>query len=92
MATAVPYKRISATELQVTLDDNLLKRQGARYVVKNPERSVNEQWGMAVQQGASLVTFASRTCAPPRQLFSNVRFGRADIPPRHRERPEMTHS
>ena len=57
---AVPYKRVSATELQVTLDDNLLKRAGRfDIVVKNPEPLVNEQWGNGQSNKAHLlVTFA----------------------------------
>jgi hypothetical protein len=60
---AVPYKRISATELQVTLDDNLLKRAGRfDIVVKNPEPLNNEQWGNGQSNKAHLlVTFAFTT-------------------------------
>jgi len=57
---AVPYKRISPTELQVTLDDNLLKRAGRfDIVVKNPEPLANAQWGNGESNKAHLlVTFA----------------------------------
>jgi imidazolonepropionase-like amidohydrolase len=60
---AVPYKRISATELQVTLDDNLLKRAGRfDIVVKNPEPLDNKQWGNGESNAAHLlVTFAFTT-------------------------------
>ena len=59
----VPYKRISATELQVTLDDNLLKRAGRfDIVVKNPEPLANEQWGHGESNKAHLlVTFGFTT-------------------------------
>jgi hypothetical protein len=59
----VPYKRVSATELQVTLDDNLLKRAGRfDIVVKNPEPLANAQWGNGESNKAHLlVTFAFTT-------------------------------
>jgi hypothetical protein len=59
----VPYRRVSATELQVTLDDNLLKRAGRfDIVVKNPEPLNNSQWGNGESNKAHLlVTFAFTT-------------------------------
>jgi len=46
MARPCRNKRISATELQVTLDDNLLKRAGRfDIVVKNPEPLVETSNG-----------------------------------------------
>jgi hypothetical protein len=52
----VPYKRISATELQVTLDDNLLKRAGRfDIVVKNPAPLANTQWGNGESNKAHLL-------------------------------------
>ena len=60
---SVPYKRISATELQLTLDDNMLKRAGRfDIVVKNPEPIANKQWGDGTSNAAHLlVTFAFTT-------------------------------
>ncbi|HXJ02495.1 MAG TPA: amidohydrolase family protein [Micropepsaceae bacterium] len=60
---SVPYKRVSATELQVTLDENLLKRAGRfDIVVKNPEPLANKQWGNGESNAAHLlVTFAFTT-------------------------------
>lgn len=53
---AVPYKRVSATELQVTLDENLLKRAGRfDIVVKNPEPVANERWGDGTSNKAHLI-------------------------------------
>ena len=54
---------MSATELQVTLDDNLLKRAGRfDIVVKNPEPLNNAQWGNGESNKAHLlVTFAFTT-------------------------------
>ena len=52
----VPYKRVSATELQLTLDDNLLKRAGRfDIVVKNPEPLANPQWGNGESNKAHLI-------------------------------------
>jgi imidazolonepropionase-like amidohydrolase len=56
---SVPYKVVSPTELQLTLDDNLLKRAG-RYDVQvvNPGLLENEQWGNGSSNKAHLlVTF-----------------------------------
>jgi imidazolonepropionase-like amidohydrolase len=60
---AVPYKRVSPTELQVTLDDNLLKRAGRfDIVVKNPEPLSNTQWGNGESNKAHLlVTYGFTT-------------------------------
>src|SRR5262249_49942322 len=53
---SVPYKRISATELQVTLDENLLKRAGRFDIeVKNPEPVANERWGDGTSNKAHLI-------------------------------------
>jgi hypothetical protein len=53
---AVPYKRINATELQVSLDDNLLKRAGRFDIeVKNPEPLANKQWGDGQSNKAHLL-------------------------------------
>jgi imidazolonepropionase-like amidohydrolase len=53
---SVPYKRVSATELQVTLDENLLKRAGRfDLVVTNPEPLANEQWGNGTSNKAHLI-------------------------------------
>ena len=56
----VPYRRISATELQLTLDENLLKRAGRfDIVVRNPTPLNNSQWGHGESNKAHLlVTFA----------------------------------
>jgi hypothetical protein len=56
---SVPYKRISATELQVVLDANLLARAGRfDVVVKNPERVSQPEWGNGTSNKAHLlVTF-----------------------------------
>jgi hypothetical protein len=56
---SVPYRVISPTELQLTLDDNLLKQAG-RFDVKvvNPEPLENSQWGNGASNNAHLlVTF-----------------------------------
>ena len=53
---SVPYKRVSATELQVTLDENLLKRAGRfDIVVTNPEPLASEQWGNGASNKAHLI-------------------------------------
>jgi imidazolonepropionase-like amidohydrolase len=53
---SVPYKRVSATELQVTLDENLLKRAGRFDIeVKNPEPVANERWGDGSSNKAHLI-------------------------------------
>ena len=59
----VPYRRVSATELQVTLDENLLKRAGRfDIVVRNPGPLDNSQWGNGESNKAHLlVTFAFTT-------------------------------
>lgn len=55
----VPYRMISPTELQLTLDENLLKRAGRFDVqVVNPEPLENSQWGNGSSNKAHLlVTF-----------------------------------
>jgi imidazolonepropionase-like amidohydrolase len=59
----VPYRRVSATELQLTLDENLLKRAGRfDIVVTNPEPLNNPQWGNGTSNKAHLlVPFAFTT-------------------------------
>ena len=59
VASSVPYRVISATELQATLDDNLLKKAGRFDVqVVNPEPLENPQWGNGASNKAHLlVTF-----------------------------------
>jgi hypothetical protein len=59
----VPYRRVSATELQLTLDENLLKRAGRfDIVVTNPEPLNNPQWGNGASNKAHLlVPFAFTT-------------------------------
>jgi imidazolonepropionase-like amidohydrolase len=56
---SIPYKRVSATELQVTLDSNLLARAGRfDVVVKNPEPVSQQEWGNGASNKAHLlVTF-----------------------------------
>ena len=56
---SVPYKRVSPTELQVTLDPNLLARAGRfDVVVKNPGRVADPAWGNGTSNKAHLlVTF-----------------------------------
>jgi hypothetical protein len=52
----VPYKRVSATELQVTLDDNLLQRAGRFDIeVRNPGPLANAQWGNGESNKAHLI-------------------------------------
>jgi hypothetical protein len=56
---AVPYKRMSATELQVVLDANLLARAGRfDFVVKNSEPVSQPEWANGTSNKAHLlVTF-----------------------------------
>jgi hypothetical protein len=56
---SVPYRVISPTELQLTLDSNLLKKAGRFDIqVVNPEPLENSQWGNGASNKAHLlVTF-----------------------------------
>lgn len=53
---SVPYRRVSPTELQVTLDSHLLNKPG-RYpiVVKNPEPMEVPVWGNGTSNVANLI-------------------------------------
>jgi hypothetical protein len=53
---SVPYQRISPTELQVTLDEVLLRTPGKfDIVVKNPEPVASEAWGNGTSNTAHLL-------------------------------------
>ncbi|MCZ6489250.1 MAG: amidohydrolase family protein [Acidobacteria bacterium] len=53
---SVPYRRVSATELQVTLDENLLRRAGRfDIVVKNPGPVASPEWGDGTSNTAHLI-------------------------------------
>ena len=53
---SVPYKRVSATELQATIDANLLARAGRfDIVVKNPTPVSNPEWGDGTSNKAHLL-------------------------------------
>jgi len=52
----VPYRRVSATELQLTVDENLLKRAGRFDVeVVNPDPLSSPQWGNGHSNKAHLL-------------------------------------
>ena len=52
---SVPYKRVSPTELQVSLDENLLRRAGRfDIVVKNPDPAT-PRWGDGTSNVAHLL-------------------------------------
>ena len=53
---AVPWKRVSATELAVTLDENMLRRAGRfDVVVVNPEPLTAPKWGNGTSNKAHLI-------------------------------------
>ena len=53
---SVPYKHVSGTELQVTLDADLLKRVGRfDLVVQNPQPVANPIWGNGTSNKAHLI-------------------------------------
>ncbi len=53
---SVPYRRVSATELQATLDENLLRRAGRfDIVVKNPGPVASPEWGDGASNTAHLI-------------------------------------
>ncbi|MCZ6750637.1 MAG: amidohydrolase family protein [Acidobacteria bacterium] len=53
---SVPYRRVSATELQATLDENLLRRAGRfDIVVNNPGPVASPEWGDGASNTAHLI-------------------------------------
>src|SRR5439155_26659925 len=53
---SVPWKRVSATELAVTLDENMLRRAGRfDVVVVNPEPLTAPKWGNGTSNKAHLI-------------------------------------
>jgi hypothetical protein len=53
---SVPWRRVSATELEVTLDENLLRRAGRfDVVVVNPEPLAAAQWSNGTSNKAHLI-------------------------------------
>jgi hypothetical protein len=53
---AVPFRRVSPTELQVTIDERFLRSPGKfDIVVKNPAPLANPEWGNGTSNVAHLL-------------------------------------
>ena len=53
---SIPYRRVSPTELEVTLDENLLRRAGRfEIVVENPGPLATPEWGNGTSNKAHLI-------------------------------------